>query len=145
MALASVGGDPSPSLDLVKSLVTQRFPARISALHQVPPDYRCHTGDHRLGRRYRTLTPGAGRRGSRRLLTPKCRKIPDSAIYVDSLVYSPEALRGLLAIVGPERVLPGTDFPFDMGIEDPPARLAAANLAPHDCDLIAGATPSGWV
>jgi aminocarboxymuconate-semialdehyde decarboxylase len=49
-----------------------------------------------------------------------------SKIFVDSLVYTPDALRTLLAVVGAERILLGTDFPFDMGITDPVARLNSA-------------------
>jgi aminocarboxymuconate-semialdehyde decarboxylase len=70
-----------------------------------------------------------------------CQRLPSeymSNIYVDSLVYSPEALRALVAVVGPDRVLLGTDFPFDMGVTDPLDRLDAAELSPHDRELVAG-------
>jgi aminocarboxymuconate-semialdehyde decarboxylase len=70
-----------------------------------------------------------------------CQRPPSaymSSIFVDSLVYSPEALRGLVAVVGPDRVLLGTDFPFDMGVANPLSRLDAAGLTPHDRDLVAG-------
>ncbi|MBX6764805.1 MAG: amidohydrolase [Rubrobacteraceae bacterium] len=40
-------------------------------------------------------------------------------LYFDSLVYEPEALAHLVSRVGAERVLLGSDFPFDMGSEDP--------------------------
>lgn len=49
-------------------------------------------------------------------------------LYFDSLVYEPDALRALVARVGAEHVLLGTDFPFDMGVEDPLERLGAAGL-----------------
>jgi aminocarboxymuconate-semialdehyde decarboxylase len=70
-----------------------------------------------------------------------CQRPPSaylSSIFVDSLVYSPEALRSLVAAVGPDRVLLGTDFPFDMGVADPLGRLDAAGLTPHDRALVAG-------
>jgi aminocarboxymuconate-semialdehyde decarboxylase len=70
-----------------------------------------------------------------------CRQPPSaymSSIFVDSLVYSAQALRGLVATVGPDRVLLGTDFPFDMGVADPLGRLDAAGLTPHDRALVAG-------
>jgi aminocarboxymuconate-semialdehyde decarboxylase len=70
-----------------------------------------------------------------------CQRPPSaymSSIFVDSLVYSPEALRSLVAVVGPDRVLLGTDFPFDMGVTDPLDRLDAAGLAVHDRALVAG-------
>lgn len=51
-------------------------------------------------------------------------------LHFDSLVHSPEALRALVAAAGAEQVLLGSDFPFDMGVPDPVARLAAAGLPP---------------
>ncbi|NNF01020.1 MAG: amidohydrolase family protein, partial [Pyrinomonadaceae bacterium] len=36
-------------------------------------------------------------------------------IYFDSLVHSPEMLRYLVDLVGPERVALGTDYPFPLG------------------------------
>jgi aminocarboxymuconate-semialdehyde decarboxylase len=55
-----------------------------------------------------------------------------SRLHFDSLVHSPEALRALVRVVGAERVLLGSDFPFDMGVPDPVARLAAADLTPAE-------------
>jgi aminocarboxymuconate-semialdehyde decarboxylase len=55
-----------------------------------------------------------------------------SRLHFDSLVHSAEALRALVRAVGAERVLLGSDFPFDMGVPDPVARLAAADLAPAE-------------
>ena len=46
-------------------------------------------------------------------------------LYFDSLVYEPAALAALIAQVGVDRVLLGSDFPFDMGVEDPVERLEA--------------------
>ena len=53
-------------------------------------------------------------------------------LHFDSLVHSPEALRALVAAAGADRVLLGSDFPFDMGVPDPVARLAAAGLPPAE-------------
>ena len=72
-----------------------------------------------------------------------CRNPPSSylrRLWFDSLVHTPEALRALVTAVGADRVLLGSDAPFDMGVDDPVARLDAAGLAPHDRDLIAGRT-----
>jgi aminocarboxymuconate-semialdehyde decarboxylase len=61
-------------------------------------------------------------------------------LYFDSLVYTPGGLEALVA-AGADQVLLGTDFPFDMGIDDPLARLdAAASLTPDERAGIAGAT-----
>ncbi|MDA8049369.1 MAG: amidohydrolase family protein [Rhodospirillales bacterium] len=40
-------------------------------------------------------------------------------IYVDTIVFTPHQLSALLAVFGPERVMMGTDYPFDMGEYDP--------------------------
>jgi aminocarboxymuconate-semialdehyde decarboxylase len=62
-------------------------------------------------------------------------------LYFDGLVYDPKILAALVARVGAEHVMLGTDYPFDMGIEDPVARLdAVLGLSPHEAELIRGAT-----
>ena len=45
--------------------------------------------------------------------------------YYDALTHHPQSLRHLLDIVGSERVVIGTDSPFDMGEEKPVERLDA--------------------
>ncbi len=55
-------------------------------------------------------------------------------------MHTPEALRALVAAVGADRVLLGSDHPFDMGVPDPVARLDAAGLPPGDRAAIAGGT-----
>lgn len=40
-------------------------------------------------------------------------------LYYDTMVFQPLYLKHLIEIVGVERVMVGTDFPFDMGEEDP--------------------------
>jgi aminocarboxymuconate-semialdehyde decarboxylase len=59
-------------------------------------------------------------------------------LWFDSLVHTPEALRALVAAVGADRVLLGSDYPFDMGVPDPVVRLDAAGLTAADRDAIAG-------
>lgn len=49
-------------------------------------------------------------------------------IWVDSLVYSPQALRHLVEAIGPTQVTLGSDYPFDMGVENPVERLLTAGL-----------------
>ncbi len=46
-------------------------------------------------------------------------------LWFDSLVYTPEALHTLVTAAGTDRVMLGTDYPFDMGVADPLQRLAA--------------------
>jgi aminocarboxymuconate-semialdehyde decarboxylase len=40
-------------------------------------------------------------------------------LYYDTMVFQPHYLRFLIDTVGSDRVMLGTDFPFDMGEEDP--------------------------
>jgi aminocarboxymuconate-semialdehyde decarboxylase len=65
-------------------------------------------------------------------------------LYFDSLVYEPRALQTLIAAAGAGHVLLGTDFPFDMGVDDPLTRLdAVTSLTPEQGAAIAGATAAG--
>ncbi|MFD0473512.1 amidohydrolase family protein [Nonomuraea thailandensis] len=72
-----------------------------------------------------------------------CAREPSSYLrdlHFDSLTHDPAALRELVRVAGPERVLLGSDFPFDMGEPDPLAALRAAGLADTPS---AAPTPSG--
>jgi aminocarboxymuconate-semialdehyde decarboxylase len=57
-------------------------------------------------------------------------------IWYDALVYSPQALRHLVEVVGSDKVMLGTDYPFDMGVADPVERAAAAGLPAADLTAI---------
>ncbi|MEU5312390.1 amidohydrolase family protein [Streptomyces sp. NPDC021562] len=59
-------------------------------------------------------------------------------LYFDSLVHDPHVLRELVRAVGPDRVLLGSDFPFDMGTDDPLAALRAAGLSDTDFHAVRG-------
>jgi aminocarboxymuconate-semialdehyde decarboxylase len=48
--------------------------------------------------------------------------------YYDTVVHDPAALRALVDFAGPEHLLLGSDFPFDMGELDPAATVRAADL-----------------
>jgi aminocarboxymuconate-semialdehyde decarboxylase len=52
-------------------------------------------------------------------------------LYFDSLTHDPAALARLVAWAGPERVLLGSDRPFDMGSDHPAADITALGL---DCE-----------
>ncbi|MFF5187944.1 amidohydrolase family protein [Streptomyces sp. NPDC000345] len=70
-----------------------------------------------------------------------CAREPSSylrRLYFDSLVHDPHVLRELIRAVGPDRVLLGSDFPFDMGTEDPLGALRAAGLPDHDFHAVRG-------
>jgi aminocarboxymuconate-semialdehyde decarboxylase len=51
-------------------------------------------------------------------------------LYVDSLTLAPENLRFIVDVLGADRVVIGSDYPFDMGADDPVGALAAAGLDP---------------
>lgn len=73
---------------------------------------------------------------------PECRtsaKAPRDylrAFYYDTIVHSPEAVRYLVDLVGADRVVLGTDNPFDMGDPQPAATLDAAGISPGDRQTI---------
>ncbi|NQX03408.1 amidohydrolase [Rathayibacter sp. VKM Ac-2856] len=51
-----------------------------------------------------------------------CEHPPSSylrRLWFDSLTHSPSQLRALVEVAGADRVLLGSDYPFDMGVEDP--------------------------
>ncbi|MEV5831671.1 amidohydrolase family protein [Spirillospora sp. NPDC052242] len=59
-------------------------------------------------------------------------------IWFDSLVYEPSALRALIDAVGVSQVVMGSDHPFDMGVDDPVARIRAALPEGPDRDAVLG-------
>ncbi|WP_329264982.1 amidohydrolase [Streptomyces sp. NBC_01478] len=74
--------------------------------------------------------------------THGCAREPSSylrQLYYDSLVHDPYVLRELVRTAGADRVLLGSDFPFDMGTDDPLAALRAADLTDHDFHSLRGA------
>ncbi|MGV9898169.1 amidohydrolase family protein [Streptomyces tendae] len=70
-----------------------------------------------------------------------CAHLPSSylkRLYFDSLVHDPHVLRELVRVAGPDHVLLGSDFPFDMGTEDPVGALRAARLSDADFHAVRG-------
>ncbi|WP_326659708.1 amidohydrolase family protein [Streptomyces canus] len=70
-----------------------------------------------------------------------CAQLPSSylkRLYFDSLVHDPHVLRALIAAAGTDRVLLGSDFPFDMGTEDPVGALRSAHLPEADFHAVRG-------
>ena len=62
-------------------------------------------------------------------------------IYVDCLVYDPAHLAFLIQQMGPDRVVVGTDYPYDMGYDDPVGLVEATpGLAAQDRARILGGT-----
>ncbi|HEX3688260.1 MAG TPA: amidohydrolase family protein [Solirubrobacteraceae bacterium] len=62
-------------------------------------------------------------------------------LYYDSLTFAPELLETLAGRVGADRILLGSDFPFDMGCKDPVGHVhAAKGLTEAEREAILGAT-----
>jgi aminocarboxymuconate-semialdehyde decarboxylase len=61
-------------------------------------------------------------------------------LWFDSIVYDPTGLRHLIERVGADRVVLGSDFPFDMGLDDPVGLLDAVDgLVAEERAAVAGA------
>lgn len=64
----------------------------------------------------------------------RLRESPEASIrrfYFDTVTHDPAVLRELAAFAGPDRIVLGTDHPFDMGDPDPLGTVRAAGLDPE--------------
>jgi len=62
----------------------------------------------------------------------RCAQAPSSyltKLWFDTVVHDPAGLRHLIEAAGADRVVLGSDFPFDMGLDDPVAFVREAGLA----------------
>lgn len=59
-------------------------------------------------------------------------------VYVDSVVFTPGQLRGLVETFGADHVLLGTDYPFDMADYDPVGHVVDAGLDQKTVEAICG-------
>jgi aminocarboxymuconate-semialdehyde decarboxylase len=60
-------------------------------------------------------------------------------IYLDTIVFTPDQLEALVKLFGVEKVLLGTDYPYDMGEYDPIGHIASvASFTAADRAAIAG-------
>lgn len=59
-------------------------------------------------------------------------------LHFDITVFDPGMVETLVSAYGPERVLLGTDYPFDMGLPDPLALIAQCHLTDYEKHLILG-------
>jgi aminocarboxymuconate-semialdehyde decarboxylase len=61
----------------------------------------------------------------------RCEHAPSTylrKLWFDTVVHDPVALRHLVEVAGGSRVVLGSDFPFDMGLDDPVAFVRGADL-----------------
>lgn len=68
------------------------------------------------------------------------------SVFCDTLTHSPEALAYLVEVMGADRVVIGTDTPFDVEDSEPLASLAAApRLSEEDRVTIRSVSPLAWL
>jgi aminocarboxymuconate-semialdehyde decarboxylase len=60
-------------------------------------------------------------------------------LYFDTVTFSPKTLRYLIDLVGVERLMLGSDYPFEMGDVDPVATVKAA-VEPAHLPAVLGGT-----
>jgi aminocarboxymuconate-semialdehyde decarboxylase len=63
--------------------------------------------------------------------------------YFDSITHDGDLLRALVGFAGADRVLLGSDYPFDMADPDPVATVRSSGLGPADEDAILGENAAG--
>ena len=59
-------------------------------------------------------------------------------VFLDSVVFTPHQLAYLVQLFGVDKILMGTDYPFDMGEYDPIGHVAGAGLSAADVAAITG-------
>ena len=59
-------------------------------------------------------------------------------VFVDSVVFTPGQLRNLVETFGADRVLMGTDYPFDMADYDPVGHVVSSDLGEATVEAICG-------
>ena len=79
-----------------------------------------------------------GARSDCRGVLPKPPTFYLRKVYFDSVVFTPHQLQYLLKVFGANRILMGTDYPYDMAESDPIAHLASAELDAASIAAIAG-------
>lgn len=76
----------------------------------------------------------------------ECAQPPSSylkRIWFDTVVHDATALRRLIETVGETQVVLGSDFPFDMGLDDPVRDIQAAGLPESALRLVLGENADG--
>jgi aminocarboxymuconate-semialdehyde decarboxylase len=59
-------------------------------------------------------------------------------VYFDAVVFTPHQLKYLVQVFGADKILMGTDYPYDMAESDPIAHLVSAELDSASIAAIAG-------
>ncbi|MBK6723883.1 MAG: amidohydrolase [Acidobacteria bacterium] len=66
-------------------------------------------------------------------------------MYFDSLVHDPAALRYLINLVGGERVMLGSDYPFPLGEPEPGKLIDSLNFDEMDKEMLMHGTALKWL
>ncbi|MBK9529834.1 MAG: amidohydrolase [Acidobacteria bacterium] len=66
-------------------------------------------------------------------------------MYFDSLVHDPAALRYLIDLVGGERVMLGSDYPFPLGEPEPGKLIDSLNFDEMDKEMLMHGTALKWL
>ena len=73
-----------------------------------------------------SITPGV--RGGTRIPSWRCRRRPIyGQVYLDTVVFTYHQLAYLIEVFGPDRIVMGTDYPFDMAEYNPIGHIAGVN------------------
>jgi len=78
----------------------------------------------------------------------RLKESPDESLkrfYFDTVTHAVDVLHALVDYADPDRVLLGSDYPFDMGVERPAEIVRALNLSPDDEAKILGGNASRLV
>jgi aminocarboxymuconate-semialdehyde decarboxylase len=67
------------------------------------------------------------------------------SLYFDTLTHDPKLLAFNLEKFGSQRIMVGSDYPFDMGVDHPLAQLEGLALTPEDIDNITHKTARGFL
>jgi aminocarboxymuconate-semialdehyde decarboxylase len=117
--LGNLFGNPSETGLIVARLIFAGVFERFPQLHMI----LAHAGG--------TLPLIAGRLDHGYRVRPETKTIPRppssylSQLYFDTITHDDALLAYLVERLGPERIVVGTDRPFDMGIDDPRGTVAA--------------------
>jgi aminocarboxymuconate-semialdehyde decarboxylase len=59
-------------------------------------------------------------------------------VYIDSVVFTHHQLEYLVQQYGADKVIMGSDYPFDMADYDPVGHIASSGLSEKEKSLVAG-------
>jgi aminocarboxymuconate-semialdehyde decarboxylase len=80
-----------------------------------------------------------GARSDSRVTLPKPPSYYLKKIYLDTIVFTSHQLEAMVKLFGVDKILLGTDYPYDMGEYDPIGHIASVeSLSPSDVAAIAG-------